>query len=106
MNQQERAGAGAVSGPCAGQRLRAFGNTKKSTLAEMQEEEVWPSSSPDSNSFRFFVWGESELWVIAKCRNKTEDRYDPEDKGGDGILQQGHRGEGLQELDVHDLGCR
>ncbi len=30
---------------------------------------------------------------------------DPEDKGGDGVLQQGHRGEGLQDLEVQDLGC-
>ncbi len=29
----------------------------------------------------------------------------PEDKGGDGVLQQGHRGEGLQQLEVQDLGC-
>ncbi len=28
---------------------------------------------------------------------------DPEDKGGDGVLQQGHRGEGLQELEAQDL---
>jgi hypothetical protein len=30
---------------------------------------------------------------------------DPEDEGGAGVLQQGHRGEGLQELEVQDLGC-
>ena len=30
---------------------------------------------------------------------------DPEDEGGDGVLQQGHRGEGLQELEAQDLGC-
>ncbi len=29
---------------------------------------------------------------------------DPEDEGGAGVLQQGHRGEGLQELGVQDLG--
>jgi hypothetical protein len=34
---------------------------------------VWPPSLPDSNSFRYFVWGESVVWVIAKSRNKTED---------------------------------
>jgi hypothetical protein len=39
----------------------------------VKEEEVWPSSSPDSNSFRYFVWGESEVWLIAKSRNKTKD---------------------------------
>jgi hypothetical protein len=31
--------------------------------------------------------------------------FDPEDKGGDGVLQQGRRCEGLQELEVQDLGC-
>ncbi|MFN9957296.1 MAG: hypothetical protein ACK55I_29680, partial [bacterium] len=36
-------------------------------------EEVWPLSSPDCLSFCYFVWGESELWVISKSRNKTED---------------------------------
>jgi hypothetical protein len=28
---------------------------------------------PDHNSFCFFESGESELWVIAKFRNKTKD---------------------------------
>ncbi len=28
---------------------------------------------------------------------------DPEDKGDDGVLQQGHHGEGLQELEVRNL---
>jgi hypothetical protein len=37
------------------------------------EEDVWPPSSPDCNPFRYFVWGEFELWVSAKSRNKTED---------------------------------
>jgi hypothetical protein len=27
---------------------------------------------------------------------------DPEDEGAAGVLQQGHRGEGLQELEVQD----
>jgi hypothetical protein len=30
---------------------------------------------------------------------------DPEDEGGAGVLQQGHRGEGLHELEAQDLGC-
>ncbi len=29
---------------------------------------------------------------------------DPEDEGGAGVLQQGHRGGGLQGLEAHDLG--
>jgi hypothetical protein len=37
------------------------------------EEEIWPPSSPDCNPFCYFVWGEFELWVNAKSRNKTED---------------------------------
>ncbi len=30
---------------------------------------------------------------------------DPEDDGGAGVIQQGRRGEGLQELDAQELGC-
>jgi hypothetical protein len=30
---------------------------------------------------------------------------DPEDEGGAGVLQQGHPGEALQELEAQDLGC-
>ena len=30
---------------------------------------------------------------------------DPEDKGGAGVLQQGHRGEGLEEVEAQDLVC-
>ncbi len=30
---------------------------------------------------------------------------DPEDEGVAGVLQQGHRGEGLQELEAQDKGC-
>jgi hypothetical protein len=37
------------------------------------EEEFWPYSSPDSNSFRYFVYGESEVCLIAKSRKKSED---------------------------------
>ncbi len=43
------------------------------TLTEVWEEEVLPPSSPDCNPFRYFVWGEFEIWVSAKSRNKTED---------------------------------
>ncbi len=32
-----------------------------------------PPSLPNCNSFRYFVWGESEVWVIAKSRNKIKD---------------------------------
>ncbi len=35
--------------------------------------EVWAPSLPVHNSFSFFESGESELWVIAKFRNKTKD---------------------------------
>ena len=30
---------------------------------------------------------------------------DPKDKGGDGVIQQGHHGKGLQESKVQDQGC-
>jgi hypothetical protein len=30
---------------------------------------------------------------------------DLEDKGGDGVPQEGHHGKGLQELEVQELGC-
>jgi hypothetical protein len=39
----------------------------------VEEEEVWPPSLPNCNSFRYFVWGESEVWLIAKSPNKIED---------------------------------
>jgi hypothetical protein len=39
----------------------------------VQEEEVWPPSSLNGNFFRYFVWGESEVWVIEKSRNQTKD---------------------------------
>ncbi len=73
------------------------------SVAEVQEEEVLPPSSPNCKFFRFFVCGESEVWVIEKSRNKTKDLI--EDEGGAGVLQQGHRGEGLQELEAQDQGC-
>jgi hypothetical protein len=47
----------------------------KENLTEVLEEEVWPTSSPHCNSFRyfyFFEWGESELWANAKPGNKTK----------------------------------
>jgi hypothetical protein len=37
------------------------------------DEEVSPPSPPNYNPFRYFVWGEFELWVSAKSHNKTED---------------------------------
>jgi hypothetical protein len=37
------------------------------------EEDVCPPSSPDCNPFDYFVWGVSELSVIAKFRNKSND---------------------------------
>jgi hypothetical protein len=46
----------------------------KENPTEVWVEEVKPPSSPDCNSILcYFVWGESELWVIAKSHNKTED---------------------------------
>jgi hypothetical protein len=43
---------------------------------------------------------------MANCKVSQQNRgSDPEDVGGAGVLQQGHRGEGLQELEVQDLGC-
>ncbi len=70
----------------------------------MQAEEVWPPSSPNCNFLRYFVWGESEVWVIEKSRNQTKDLIQKMMEGA-GVLQQGHRGEGLQELEAQDLGC-
>jgi hypothetical protein len=44
---------------------------------------------------------------MGHCKVSQQNRgSDPEDKGGAGVLQQGHRGEGLQELEGQDLGCR
>ncbi len=71
----------------------------------MQEEEVWPPSSSDSHSFLYLVWGESELWVIAKSRNKTEDLIQ-KIKEVMGFFNRDTVAKGLQELEVQDLGCR
>ncbi len=38
-----------------------------------EEDEVWPPSSPNCNFLSYFVWGESEVWVLEKSRNKTRD---------------------------------
>ncbi len=42
-------------------------------VAEVWEKEVWPPSSPNCTFFRYFVWGESKVWVIEKSHNKTKD---------------------------------
>jgi hypothetical protein len=43
---------------------------------------------------------------MGHCKVSQQNRgSDPEGKGGDGVLQQGHRGEDLQELEAQDLGC-
>jgi hypothetical protein len=42
-------------------------------VAEVWEEEVWPPSSPNCKFFCYFVWGESEVWVIEKSHNKPKD---------------------------------
>jgi hypothetical protein len=39
----------------------------------VKEEEVWPPSLTNCNSFRYFVFGESEVWVIEKSGSKTKD---------------------------------
>ncbi len=42
---------------------------------------------------------------MGHCKVSQQNRgSDPEDEGGDGVLQQGHRGEDLQELEVLGLG--
>ncbi len=44
---------------------------------------------------------------MGHCKVSQQNRGSyPKGKGGDGVLQQGHRGEGLRELEVQDLGCR
>jgi hypothetical protein len=48
--------------------------------------------------------GESGVWIIEKSRNKTTDLIQKMKEVLD-VLQQGHRGEGLQELEAQDLGC-
>ncbi len=45
-------------------------------LPEVWEKEVLPPSSPDCNPLDYFVWGVSELLVIAKPhKNKIEDLF-------------------------------
>ena len=70
-------------------------------VAEVWEEEVWPPSSPNFKFFRYFVWSESKVWVIEKSHNKTKDLIQKMKE----VLQQGHRSEGLQELEAQDLVC-
>ena len=44
---------------------------------------------------------------MGHCKVSQQNRgSDPEDTEGDWVLQQGHRGEGLQELEVQDLGLQ
>ena len=44
---------------------------------------------------------------MGHCKVSQQNRGSyPNGKGGDGVLQHGHRGEGLRELEVQDLGCR
>jgi hypothetical protein len=39
---------------------------------------------------------------MGHCKVWQQNRgSDPEEKGGYGVLQQGHRGDGLQELEAH-----
>ncbi len=51
----------------------------------------------------FCVW---RLWVIDQCKASQQNRGPhQQDEGGDGALRQGHRGEGLLEVNVQDWGC-
>ncbi len=48
----------------------------------------------------FCVW---RLWVIDQCKASQQNRGPhPQDEGGDWALRQGHRGEGLLEVNVQD----
>ncbi len=43
------------------------------------------------------------LWVIGQCKVSQKNRVsEPEDEGGDGVLRQGHRGEGLLVVQLQD----
>ncbi len=51
----------------------------------------------------FGLFSVGRLWI--KGQGKVSDQIqgsDPEDKGGDGVPRQGHRGEGLHDLQVQD----
>jgi len=40
---------------------------------------------------------------MGHCKVLQQDQgSDPKDNGGDGVIQQGHHGKGLQELEVQD----
>ena len=71
-------------------------------VAEVWEEEVLPPSSPNCKFFRYFVWGESEVWVIEKSHNKTKDLIQKMKEVLGSFNRD--RGEGLQELEAQDLG--
>jgi hypothetical protein len=54
--------------------------------------------------FSLFCVG--RIWAMGQCKVSQQNRgSDPEDKGGDGVPHQEHRGKGLQELDVQNRGC-
>jgi hypothetical protein len=61
--------------------------------------QVWPPSSP------FAILCGANLKYGSLKSLATNQGSDPEEEGGAGDLQQGHRGEGLQELEAQDLGC-
>jgi hypothetical protein len=61
---------------------------------------------PDRLIVHFFaiLCGANLKYGSLKSLSKNQGS-DQEDEGGAGVLQQGHRGEGLQELEAQDLGC-
>jgi hypothetical protein len=72
LNQQEAERAVIVNRLRAGIQMETSINIKEN-LTEVWGKEVWPPSSPDCNPFDYFVWGVSELSVIAEFRNKFKD---------------------------------
>ncbi len=72
-------------------------------------KEVWQKRSglPAhlTTAFKTFLCG--RLCVIGQCKVSQKNRGpEPEEEGGDGVLRQGHRGEGLLVVQLQDQGCR
>ena len=107
MNQQEGAGAGTVSRLCAGRTMIEIKSFWKHQ-SEYCCGDVGGGGLASQLAWLllFSLFCVRRIWSVGQCKAFQQNRGSyPEDEGGDGVLQQGHRGERLQELEVQDLGC-
>ncbi len=103
MNQQEATRAGAVSWLRAGRTVKEIMSYEDFNKNTVVGEGDLASQLTCLQPFGLFCVG--RFWI--KGHSKVSQQIqgsDPEDKGGDGVPRQGHCGEGLHELQVHDRG--